>query len=218
MSLAMSCRHVTFLEASTFIAHAAGSGDPQVIPRQLPADVSGFVNRRPELRALTRLITARTGRSDAGQRRTAAVVVVITGSAGVGQECSLALHWAHNVRDRFPDRELYANLRGYDESPAVTAEVVLDRFLRDLSVSPQSIPADLDGRAALFRSLIAGRGVLIMLDNVADVGQVRPLIPGGPGPLLIITSRNQLPGLAIRDGAQSKHRGSGMSTGKGSGA
>ena len=128
-------------------------------------------------------------------------VVVVTGSAGVGKT-ALALHWAHRIREQFSDGELYANLRGFDEGPAVTAEAVLDRFLRDLGVEPPSIPADLDGRAALFRSRIASRRVLVVLDNVADIGQVRPLIPGSPGPLVVITSRNQLAGLAIRDGAQ----------------
>lgn len=174
---------------------------PQVIPRQLPADVSAFVNRRPEMQALTRLVTPKPARQATQPRSTATMVVVITGSAGVGKT-ALALHWAHRVRERFPDGELYANLRGYDDSPPATAEVALDRFLRDLGVVPQSIPADLDGRAALFRSLVADRRILIVLDNVADIGQVRPLIPGGPGPLVIITSRNQLSGLAIRDGAQ----------------
>jgi tetratricopeptide (TPR) repeat protein len=130
-----------------------------------------------------------------------AAVVVITGSAGVGKT-ALAMHWAHRIRERFPDGELYANLRGFDEGPAVTAEAVLDRFLRDLGVEPSSIPTDLDGRAALFRSRIADRRVLVVLDNVADIGQVRPLIPGSPGPLVVVTSRNQLAGLAIRDGAQ----------------
>jgi tetratricopeptide (TPR) repeat protein len=127
-------------------------------------------------------------------------VVVITGSAGVGKT-ALALHWAHLIREHFPDGELYANLRGFDDGPAVTAEAVLDRFLRDLGAEPSSIPADPDSRAAMFRSRIAERRVLIILDNVADIGQVRPLIPGSPGPLVVITSRNQLAGLAIRDGA-----------------
>lgn len=183
--------------------HAA-QGDPsgpRVVPRQLPADVSAFVNRGRELRALARLITLGSARQASRSRAAAAMVVVITGSAGVGKT-ALALHWAHRIRNRFPDGELYANLHGYDDGPAVTAEIALDRFLRDLGVSPQSVPADLDGRAALFRSLIADRRMLIVLDNVADIGQVRPLIPGGAGPLLVITSRNELPGLAIRDGAR----------------
>jgi tetratricopeptide (TPR) repeat protein len=167
----------------------------------LPADVSVFVNRGRERRALTRLIAFGAVSPASRARAAAAVVVVITGSAGVGKT-ALALHWAHRVRDRFPEGELYANLHGYDDGSPVTAEVALDRFLRDLGVSPQSMPADLDGRAALFRSLVAGRRVLIVLDNVADIGQVRPLIPGGAGPLLVITSRNELPGLAIRDGAR----------------
>ncbi len=126
---------------------------------------------------------------------------MINGSAGVGKT-ALALHWAHRIREQFPDGELYANLRGFDNGPAVTAEVVLDRFLRDLGVEPSLIPADPDSRAALFRSRIADRRVLILLDNVADIGQVRPLIPGSAGPFVVITSRNQLAGLAIHDGAQ----------------
>jgi tetratricopeptide (TPR) repeat protein len=167
----------------------------------LPADVSAFVNRRTELRRLGRLLTGAGERRAAQSPRLPAAVVVITGSAGVGKT-ALALHWAHRIRGQFPDGELYANLRGFDEGPAVTAEAVLDRFLRDLGVEASSIPADLDGRAALFRSRIASRRVLIVLDNVADIRQVRPLIPGSPGPLVVITSRNQLAGLAIRDGAQ----------------
>jgi len=183
--------------------HAAqpDPGEPHAVPRQLPADVSTFVNRRPEVRTLTRLIPASDSQSAPRARALTATVVVITGSAGVGKT-ALALHWAHQVRHRFPDGEIYANLRGFDDSPPVTADLVLDRILRGLGVPPQNIPADLDGRAALFRSTIADRRVLMVFDNVADIGQVRPLIPGSPGPLVVITSRNQLPGLAIRDGAR----------------
>jgi tetratricopeptide (TPR) repeat protein len=176
-------------------------GNPHPVPRQLPADVSVFVDRQSELRALTRLRGTRSGGPALHVRSPSAAVVVISGSAGVGKT-ALALHWAHLVRGGFPDGELYANLRGFDEGPPVSAEAALDRFLRDLGVPAEAIPADLDGRSALFRSRIAGRRILILLDNAVGTGQVRPLIPGGPGPLLIITSRNQLSGLAIRDGAQ----------------
>lgn len=173
---------------------------PRVTPRQLPADVRLFINRQPEQRTLTRL-TGVGGNSGTRARGRPVTVVVIIGSAGVGKT-ALALHWAHRIRDRFPDGELYVNLRGFDEGPPVSAGVVLDRFLRDLGVPAEAIPADLDGRAALFRSLVAGRRILIVLDNAADAGQVRSLIPGDSGPFVVITSRNQLGGLAVRDGAQ----------------
>ncbi len=163
--------------------------------------MSAFVNRRPELRALARLAAPPPGAPASRPRRPPASVVVITGSAGVGKT-ALALHWAHLISDRFPDGQVYANLRGYDEGPPVSAGAALDRILRDLGTEPGRIPQDLDGRAALFRSLVAGRSILIVLDNAADAAQVRPLIPGGAGPLLVITSRSQLSGLAVRDGAQ----------------
>lgn len=177
---------------------------PIIVPRQLLADITAFVDRTPELRALSRLVAPRARNPDARVRIRSASVVVITGSAGVGKT-ALALHWAHRIRDRFPDGQIYANLHGYDDGPPANAEIVLDRILRDLGVQPSLIPQDLDGRAALFRSLIADRSILMVLDNVAEVSQVRPLIPGAAGPLLIITSRNQLPGLAVRDGARRVH-------------
>ncbi len=149
---------------------------------------------------LTRLVPPKSA-GQAARRRGVSATVVVTGSAGVGKT-ALALHWAHRIRDRFPDGELYANLRGYDAGSPVSAEVALDRFLRDLGVAAEAVPPGPDARAAMFRSLIADRRILIILDNVADIGQVRPLIPGGDGPFLVITSRSQLPGLAIRNGAQ----------------
>jgi tetratricopeptide (TPR) repeat protein len=172
-----------------------------IVPRQLPGDVSAFVNRRPELVELNRLVAPRLQSSGSPVASSPTTVVVITGSAGVGKT-ALALHWAHRIRSQFPDGEIYSNLRGYDEGTPLSASVVLDRVLRDLGLPVHLIPVGLDNRAGLFRSLVANRQVLIVLDNAATVSQVRPLIPGAPGPLVVITSRNRLPGLAIRDGAQ----------------
>ncbi|MDH6135942.1 tetratricopeptide (TPR) repeat protein [Kitasatospora sp. MAA4] len=164
-------------------------------PRQLPGDVGSFVNRHNEIQALDAVLGSERG-GDSGANG----VYVITGTAGVGKT-SLALHWAHGVRDRFPGGQLYVNLRGYDPGEPVTAEQALDHFLRALGVTPSSIPARLEDRSALFRSLLADQRALVILDNAATVSQVRPLLPGNPDCLVLVTSRHRFSGLVARDGA-----------------
>jgi hypothetical protein len=163
-------------------------------PRQLPGGVPGFVNRTEELNRLDVLLTERN------QGRDAMAPCVVVGTAGVGKT-SLAIHWAHRVADQFPDGQLYVNLHGYDPNTPVTADQALERFLRSMGVTGESLPTDLESRAALYRSLLAGRRVLIVLDNAASVGQVRPLLPGDGGCLVLVTSRSRLSGLVARDGA-----------------
>ncbi|WP_281176360.1 ATP-binding protein [Pseudonocardia acaciae] len=130
----------------------------------------------------------------------AVAVSVIAGTAGVGKT-SLAIHWAHRVRERFPDGQLYVNLRGYDPGMPVTADHALDHFLRALDVPAGRIPNDVHAKAALYRSLVADRRMLIILDNAATVGQVRPLLPGTAGCHVLVTSRRHLPSLVVREGA-----------------
>ncbi|MEV4481694.1 ATP-binding protein [Micromonospora coxensis] len=171
------------------------SGDPSPSyspPRQLPGDVHGFVNRVEELGSLNRLLVDEAVR---------ATLFVLCGTAGVGKT-ALALRWAHAVRQRFPDGQLYANLRGYDPGQPSRPEQVLDRFLRALGVPPSAVPADLEDREALYRSRLADRRVLVLLDNAATVRQVRPLLPGTSSCLVIVTSRSMLSGLVSRDGGR----------------
>ena len=175
--------------------HFHGERPADVVPRQLPGDVSGFVDRAGELRQLDAVLSA--GRPD----DLVVGVYAITGTAGVGKT-SLALHWAHSVRHHFPGGQLYVNLRGYDPGPQVTAEQALDRFLRALGVAPPAVPRELEDRAALYRSLLADRRVLVVLDNAASTRQVRPLLPGNPECLVLVTSRGRLSGLVARDGAR----------------
>ncbi|WP_309113663.1 NB-ARC domain-containing protein [Saccharothrix sp.] len=168
-----------------------GRRDP---PRQLPADVRGFVNRVDDLDRLDRLLG-----DGSGPERSLALCILV-GTAGVGKT-SLAVHWAHRVVDRFPDGQLYVNLHGYDPGPPVTPHQALERFLGALQVPAESIPADPEARAAAYRSLLADRRILVVLDNASSVAQVRPLLPGTAGCLVLITSRSRLSGLVARDGA-----------------
>ncbi|WP_026117999.1 ATP-binding protein [Nocardiopsis alkaliphila] len=169
---------------------------PAPIPRQLPGDVHGFVNRLGEMDALSAHL--RGGEADDGSR---APIHVITGTAGVGKT-ALALHWAHRVREHFPNGQLYVDLRGYGPGPSIEPAQVLERFLRALDVPAEAIPADLDSRSALYRSLLAERRVLILLDNAATAAQVRPLLPGTLACVVLVTSRDRLSGLVARDGAR----------------
>lgn len=163
------------------------------VPRQLLGDVRGFVNRSAELGRLDTVLFP------LGPE--AAHLTVIVGTAGVGKT-ALALRWAHRTQDRFPDGQLYVNLRGYDPGTPITAEQALDRFIRALEVPPARIPSDLEAKASLYRSLLANLRVLVVLDNAESVGQVRPLIPGSDGCRVVVTSRSRLAGLMARDGAQ----------------
>ncbi|WP_329562999.1 ATP-binding protein [Kitasatospora sp. NBC_01266] len=162
------------------------------MPWQLPTDVGGFVNRTAEQEALDRLLV---------EHPPAAQVLVITGTAGVGKT-SLALHWAHAVHGHFPDGQLYANLHGHDPHAPVAPVQVLDRFLRTLGPPAAAIPTDLEAMASSYRTLLAGRRMLIVLDNASSAAQVRPLLPGGPGCLVVVTSRHRLSGLSVREGAR----------------
>lgn len=163
-------------------------------PRQLPRDVRGFVNRLSDIDRLDALLMSDDDESEE------ASVCVIAGTAGVGKT-SLAIHWAHKHSTRFPDGQLYVNLRGYDTGEPVTADQALERFLIALGINPSAVPTDIEARSALYRSLLADKQVLLVLDNAATVGQLRPLLPGVYGCLTLVTSRSRLSGLVARDGA-----------------
>jgi DNA-binding SARP family transcriptional activator/tetratricopeptide (TPR) repeat protein len=180
-------------------AQAPGTATSAVpsVPRQLPATVSGFAGRAAELAALTRML-----KGSVADGPGTVVISAIGGTAGVGKT-ALALHWAHQVAGRFADGQLYVNLRGFDPSgvPMPAAEAVRG-FLDALGVAPDRIPLQPEARAGLYRSLLANRAMLIVLDNARDEQQVRPLLPASPASLVIITSRNQLGGLAAADRAR----------------
>lgn len=169
-------------------------GDRIPRPQQLPSDVSGFVNREMELQRLeTEIVPSADGFPGIS-------LIIIAGTAGVGKT-ALALRWAHTMRRTFADGNLYINLRGYDPGLPVTPQHALERFLSALGVPRESIPSELDDRAGLYRSLLAGRRMLVVLDNAVSAGQVRPLIPGTRESLVIVTSRSRLSSLMVRDGA-----------------
>jgi DNA-binding SARP family transcriptional activator/tetratricopeptide (TPR) repeat protein len=170
-------------------------GNGPGVPQQLPGAVAHWAGRSAELAALTGLLD-RAGESGPGT----VVISAIAGTAGVGKT-ALAVRWGHQVADRFPDGQLYVNLRGYDPDQPVTAAGALAGFLSALGVAGPDIPAAEDERAARYRSRLAGRRVLVILDNAAGAGQVEPLLPGTPGCMVLVTSRDALAGLVARYGA-----------------
>jgi tetratricopeptide (TPR) repeat protein len=168
---------------------------PAVVPRQLPTPVRQFVGRVAELKELDR-------RFDEDRvAGTGAVVIAIGGGAGVGKT-TLALHWAHARADEFVDGQLYVNLRGFDphREPLAPAEAIVG-FLDALAISTPRRPETVEAQAALFRSLAAGRRMLVVLDNARDAEQVRPLLPGAAGCVVLVTSRRPLTGLVVAEGA-----------------
>jgi len=171
-----------------------GPAAGEVPPRQLPAEGGCFTGRAADLARLDGMLSS-------GPADTAIVISAIVGTAGVGKT-ALALHWAHRIRDRFPDGQLYVNLRGYSLAEPVRPIDALGGFLRALGVPGERIPVELAEAAALYRSVLADRRVLVLLDNAASAEQVRPLLPAGAGCLALITSRDALAGLVAVDGAR----------------
>ncbi|GAB3428256.1 AfsR/SARP family transcriptional regulator [Flindersiella endophytica] len=167
-----------------------------VVPRLLPARVRDFIGRAKHLKALDAFLP-----TVPNVGATTVAISAVTGTAGVGKT-ALAIHWAHQVADRFPDGQLYVNLHGFGPSGHKMAAGEALRLLLDaLGVSADGVPADVEARAGLYRSLLAGKRMLVLLDNTADEEQVRPLLPASPGCLALVTSRNQLPGLVAAEAA-----------------
>ncbi|MGA4846112.1 AfsR/SARP family transcriptional regulator [Streptomyces sp. G5(2025)] len=163
-------------------------------PAQLPSDVTDFAGREAEVGVLGETLRGATTGSTM-------VVATLTGLGGVGKT-ALAVHVAHALREDFPDGQLYVDLRGADPAPGVDSGSALTGFLRALGVSESAVPDGLDQQTALYRSLLAGRRVLVLLDNARDTAQVRPLLPGTPGCAVLVTSRSRtitLPGARLVD-------------------
>ncbi|GAB3076738.1 hypothetical protein GCM10027186_36810 [Micromonospora schwarzwaldensis] len=171
-------------------------GPPTTVPAQLPPTSAAFTARREILAALDGLLP------EVDHEPGAPVIAVVTGTAGVGKT-TVVTRWAHGVRRHFPDGQLHANLRGFDPAgtPVAPAEALRD-FLDAFEVPRERIPAHLDAQVTLFRTLLTGRRVLLVLDNARDADQVRPLLPASGGCLVVVTSRGQLPGLVATEGAR----------------
>jgi DNA-binding SARP family transcriptional activator/tetratricopeptide (TPR) repeat protein len=202
------------LDAPALDARALAAGKPAAprpltpaplarVPAQVPPDIAGFAGRTPELRTLHAMVPANPELSPLNPDAPASPsVAVITGTAGVGKT-ALAIRFARQAASHFPDGQLYVNLRGFDQSgnPA-NAGTVLRSFFEALSVPSHQVPPDVDGKTALFRSLLNGKRMLLLLDNARSTEQVRPLLPGSPGCVVVITSRSQLTGLVAAEGAR----------------
>ena len=166
------------------------------IPHRLPAAVHYFAGRAEQMRVLDRMLDERA------KPVAALLISAIDGTAGIGKT-ALAVHWAHRVADRFPDGQLYVNLRGFDPSgtPITPAEAARG-FLEAFGVAPESMPLGDEAQLAMYHRMLAGRRALVLLDNARDAEQVRPLFPSAPSSVVVVTSRRQLTGLAVADGAR----------------
>jgi tetratricopeptide (TPR) repeat protein len=176
---------------------AGRAGRPPAVPApaELPHEAYGFAGREAEL---DRLEALRSG-PDAGAE--ALVIAAIDGMAGVGKT-ALALRWAHRIAAEYPDGRLFLDLRGHHRhQPPMPAAEALEKLLRSLGAPPERVPADTGELARRYRSVLGGRRVLVVLDDATSADQVRPLLPAGPGCLVIVTSRRTLAGLVARDGA-----------------
>jgi len=190
-------------ERDRFCAAAGPKPAPETVgeptrrpaPAQLPPDVAGFTGRAEQLRELDLLL------DQGDEQPTAVVITAIAGAAGVGKT-ALAVRWAHRVRARFPDGQLYVNLRGYAPTPPLRPIEALAQFLHALGVGAEEVPTDEAETAAMYRTLLADKRLLVVLDNARHADQVRPLLPASPGCLVLVSSRDRLLGLVARDGAR----------------
>ncbi|GAA1221817.1 BTAD domain-containing putative transcriptional regulator [Kitasatospora nipponensis] len=172
----------------------AAVAEIQVTPSDLPPNVPAFTGRAEEIARLDGLLGERTESQPPA-------IGFITGVAGVGKT-GLAVHWAHRAAGRFPDGRLFVDLCGHDEVNEPTAAAdVLSRFLRSLGVPSEQIPVALEERISLYRSMLAERRVLVVLDNVRSVAQIRPLLPGNGQCCVVVTSRDPMEQLILRYGA-----------------
>jgi tetratricopeptide (TPR) repeat protein len=176
--------------------HYHGTVAERVVPHHLPAGTSHFAGRKPEIVVLNRSLESAS--AHAGAIR----VLVLSGMGGIGKT-TLAVHWGHFIADQFPDGQLYVNLRGFEPGATAMEPVeALHGLIAGLGIRPEDIPAGLDEQVNLYRTLLDGRKVFLLLDNAADANQVRPLLPGSPSCLTVVTSRNRLASLVANMGAQ----------------
>lgn len=173
-----------------------GRGGRWPKPSQLPLAPHGFVDREWAIDHLDGLSDPASPDPSGAQLR----VSTLTGPPGVGKS-ALAIHWAHRVKDRFPDGTLFVDMQGYGPGSAVDPATALDGFLRAFGLQPEEIPVEPYQRASLFRSMVEGKRLLIVLDNVNSTGQVRPLIPATTRCFVLVTSRSKLAGLGAREAA-----------------
>lgn len=179
----------------------SGPGLGDVVPRQLPAAMRDFAGRAGQLANLDALAPSDPGHDSVDEPGARSVVITaVDGAGGIGKT-ALALHWAHRNQYRFPDGTLHVNLRGYGPGTPATPSEALGGFLRALGVAARTIPPEVEEQSALLRSLLAGKRVLMVLDNARSPEQIRPLLPGTAGCMVLVTSRDSLTGLVITDAA-----------------